>query len=57
MNCKSMTTTDQIARQHEGSPEEMLMKMAAKALKAVDIICELCQGKIDAPSGNGGMEV
>lgn len=57
MGRESVIMVDQIARQHEGNPEELLMKMAVKALRAVDIICEVCQGKIETPSGNGGMEL
>ena len=57
MDCKSIRTADQIAKSHEGMPEELLMRMAASALRAVDIICEVCQGKIDAPSETGGAEI
>ena len=47
-----MTTNDvivvkQLARKHEGMPDEILFKMAALALKAVDVICEAVQGTID----------
>lgn len=52
MDCKNTVMIDQIVRQHDGRPEELLMKMAAKALKAVDIICEVCQGKIDVSLEN-----
>lgn len=57
MDCKSMRTADQIVKSHEGMPEELLMRMAASALRAVDIICEVCQGKMDAPSENGGVKI
>lgn len=56
MDCRNKTV-EQIAKSHNGSPEELLMRMAASALRAVDIICEVCQGKIDTPSENGGVKV
>lgn len=52
MNCENTMVVDRIAKAHDGRPEELLMKMAAKALKAVDVICEVCQGKIDVSLEN-----
>ena len=47
-----MTTNDaivvkQLAKKHEGMPDETLFNMAALALKAVDAICMAVQGTID----------
>ena len=52
MNYENIMAVDRIVKQHDGRSEEFLMKMAARALKAVDIICEVCQGKIDVPLEN-----
>ena len=57
MDCESIRTANQIAKSHDGMPEELLMRVAASALRAVDIICEVCQGKIDTPSENGGVTI
>ena len=52
MICENIMAVDRIAKEYDGRLEELLMKMAAKALKAVDVICEVCQGKIDVSLEN-----
>ena len=52
MNFENTMALDRIVKEHDGRPEDLLMKMAAKALKAVDVICEVCQGKIDVSLEN-----
>lgn len=47
MVANDTAVVDQLAIKHAGTPEETLFKVAALALKAVDAICEACQGKID----------
>lgn len=42
-------TVTNIAGRHKGKPDEALFKVAALALRTVDIICEVCQGKMEAP--------
>ncbi len=53
MDYDNTVLVGQITTKHEGMPEETLMKMAAAALKAIDVICVACQGKIDESNKNG----
>lgn len=55
MGSTDMAIMERIARRHDGRPENVLMKMALIALKAVDTICGACQGKLD-PSLDDGVK-
>jgi hypothetical protein len=47
MVANDAVVVQQLAKKHEGTPEETLFKVAVLALKAVDAICEAVQGTID----------
>lgn len=57
MNYNNVLTANSISQYHQGSAEDVLMKMSAMATKAIYSICDACQGTIDVEKSESGRRI